>query len=185
MKKQLIATICIALTASVASLGAAEMSADMDKMMADSSATMKQKMEAIDSYVSHVEKKASSLTRKEEAIAAESLKGVTDEAWTKMHAYMDGTDLKRMKLYPGEGSEKTEEFYYYKNEPVFVFVEKNGKGKENHDKNAKGTKYYFADGKMIGAMDEDGKMMEASNADAEKMGTKLQKESTALRGMLK
>ncbi|MEO7167341.1 MAG: hypothetical protein ABI787_12530 [Spartobacteria bacterium] len=186
MKKTLIATVCLALVAGLSSVTAAEtMKGDLSKTLMDASMSAKQKMEAIESYVEHVEKGAATLTRKEEMLAKDSLKDATDETWTKMHAYFDGKDLKRMKLYPGENSTKTEEFYFYNNEPVFAFVEKNGKGKENHDKDAVGSKYYFVDGKLIEAIDADGKMMDVKSADAEKMGAKLHKESTALRGMLK
>ncbi len=134
-------------------------------------------VEAIDSYVREVESKASSLTRKEQPLSAEQLKKVTDENWTKVHTYWDGKSLKRMKLYPASGSQKTEEFYYQNDKPVFVFVEENGAGKENHDANAKGDKYYFADGKLIGAMSANGKEMDMKGADSKKMGDKLTKES--------
>ena len=186
MKKQMMIGVCVALAAGLSSLGAAEMKhADLEKALHDSSATAKTKMEAIEKYVSHVEEKASDLTRKEESMAAADVKKVTDETWTKMHGYFMGEDLKRMKLYPAEGSTKTEEFYFYDNKPVFVFVEENGVGKENHDEKALGSKYFFVDGKLIAAMSEDGKSMDVDGAEAEKMSSKLQKEAKAFHGMLK
>ncbi len=186
MKKTLIATACLALVAGLSSVSAAEMmNGDLGKTLDNTSATAKQKTEAIDTYVAHIEKSASTYTRKEESLAADSFKGATDETWKKMHAYYDGEDLMRMKLYPAGDSTKTEEFYFYKNQPVFVFVEKNGKDKENHDKDAVGSQYYFADGKLVEAMDADGNAMDVAGADAMKMGAKLQKESTIMRGMLK
>lgn len=142
-------------------------------------------VEAIDSYVREVESNASSLTRKEQALSPDQLKKVTDENWTKVHTYWDGKSLKRMKLYPASGSQKTEEFYYQNDKPVFVFVEENGAGKENHDANAKGDKYYFANGKLIGAMSADGKELDMKGADSRKMAEKLKKESQAFRAAAK
>ena len=82
-----------------------------------------------------------------------------------------------MKLYPPSGSQRTEEFYYYDGKPVFVFLEANGAGKENHDQNATGDKYYFADGKLIAATAADGKSIDVESAEAKKMSEKLEKES--------
>ncbi|MEO8439222.1 MAG: hypothetical protein ABI540_03260 [Spartobacteria bacterium] len=186
MKKQLIVSFCVALATGLSSITAAEMmKADLGKTLSDASASAKAKMEAIDSYVKEVEKSASSYTRKEGEIAADSVKKFTDETWSKMHGYFDGEELKRMKLYPAAGSQKTEEFYYYDGEPVFVFLEKNGAGKENHDQNAVGTKYYFADGKLVEAMGPDGKSLDVKSEKEQAMGAKLMKESAAFRGMLK
>lgn len=152
---------------------------------AEKQAGMSEKMSAIDSYVRGVEKNASSLTRKEAKLSAEQMKKVTDENWTKIHTYSSGTELKRMKMYPAEGSTKTEEFYYQNGKPVFVFVEENGVKKENHDANAKGDKYYYADGKFVGAISSDGKEMDMKNADTKKMADKLKKESAAFRAAAK
>ena len=110
---------------------------------------------------------------------------VTNENWTKIHTYSDGADLKRMKLYPTAGSQKTEEFYYRDGKPVFVFLEANGADKENHDQNATGDKYYFADGKLIAATAADGKSIDVKSAEAKKMSEKLQKESEAFRATVK
>jgi hypothetical protein len=139
----------------------------------------------IDSYVREVESRASSLTRKEHSLSQGQLKKVTDENWTKVHTYWDGKSLKRMKLYPAAGSQKTEEFYYHNDQPVFVFVEENGAGKENHDTNAKGDKYYFANGSLIGAVSADGKKLDTKSPDSQRMADKLKKESQAFRAAAK
>ena len=141
IKKQLIVSIFLGLVACLSAVTAAEtMSAEPGAVLSNSSSTVKEKVEAIQTYVAHVEKGLSSDQRKEEALSAGALKAVTDENWKKLHGYYDGDTLKRMKLYPQEGSKKTEEFYFYNNEPVFVFVEENGAGKDGHDKNAVGSK---------------------------------------------
>ena len=90
-----------------------------------------------------------------------------------------------MKMYPEGDSKKTEEFYYHDDKPVFVFLEENGAGKENHDANAVGDKFYFANGTPIGAISSDGKAMDIKSADVMKMSKKLQKESTAFRAAVK
>ena len=180
MKKKLIVSVCLGLAAGLSGVTAAEtMTAEPGAVLSNSSSTVKEKVEAIQTYVAHVEKGLSSDQRKEEALSTGALKAVTDEQ--KLHGYYDGDTLKRMKLYPQEGSKKTEEFYFYSNEPVFVFVEENGAGKEGHDKNAVGSKYYFAGHKLIAATAPDGKAVDISSTEAEKMSDKLQKEAVAFR----
>jgi hypothetical protein len=186
MKKKLIVSVCLGLAAGLSAVTAAEtMTAEPGAVLSNSSSTVKEKVGAIQTYVADVEKGLSSDKRKEETLSAGALKAVTDENWKKLHGYYDGDTLKRMKLYPQEGSKKTEEFYLYSNEPVFVFVEENGAGKEGHDKNAVGSKYYFAGHKLIAATAPDGKAMDISSAESEKMSDKLQKEAVAFGDMLK
>ena len=185
MKRKLIVSLCLGLAAGLSAVTAAETTAEPGAVLSNSSSTTKEKVDAIQTYVAHVEKGLSSDTRKEEMLSKDSLKKVTDENWQKVHGYYNGDTLKRMKLYPQEGSKKTEEFYFYSNEPVFVFVEENGAGKEGHDKNAVGSKYYFAGHKLIAATAPDGKAVDISSTEAEKMSDKLQKEAVAFRDMLK
>lgn len=185
MKKKLIVSVCLGLAAGLSAVTAAETTTEPGAVLSNNSSTTKEKVEAIQTYVAHVEKGLSSDTRKEEMLSEDSLKKVTDENWQKVHGYYNGDTLKRMKLYPQEGSKKTEEFYFYNNEPVFVFVEENGAGKDGHDKNAVGSKYYFAGHKLIAATTPDGKTMDISTAESEKLSDKLQKESVAFRGALK
>ena len=144
-----------------------------------------EKVSATDTYVRSVEKNISSSQRKEQMLSPDQLKDITDENWTKIHTYSDGADLKRMKLYPTAGSQRTEEFYYRDGKPVFVFLEANGAGKENHDQNATGDKYYFANGELIAATAADGKSIDVKSAEAKKMSEKLQKESEVFRAAVK
>ncbi|CAN5451391.1 hypothetical protein BH18VER1_BH18VER1_06220 [soil metagenome] len=153
--------------------------------MATTTNSSARNVEAIDSYIREVERKASSLTRKEQALSPEQLKKVTDENWTKVHTYWDGKALKRMNLYPASGSQKTEEIYYQNDELVFVFVEENGVGKEHLDADEKGDKYYFASGKLIGAKSADGKELDMKDPDSRKMADKSKKESQAVRAAAK
>ena len=186
MKKKLMVSVCLGLAAGLSAVTAAETTtAEPGAVLSNSSSSVQEKVVAIQAYVTQVEKGLSSYTRKEEMLPADSLKKVTDENWKKLHGYYDDDTLKRMKLYPQEGSKKTEEFYLYSNEPVFVFVEENGAGKEGHDKNAVGSKYYFAGHKLIAATAPDGKAVDISSTEAEKMSDKLQKEAVAFRDMLK
>jgi len=176
---------CVSLTIGQTA-GAAEKTADASlAVLADQKASASDKVSAIDAYVRGVEKNVSSLTRKEAKLHEGELSKVTDEKWTKIHTYSDGADLKRMKMYPGGDSKRTEEFYYHDGKPVLVFLEENGAGKENHDANAVGDKFYFADGTLIGAISSDGKAMDLKSADVMKMSDKLQKESTAFRAAVK
>jgi hypothetical protein len=185
MNMKPLATACLTLC-TVTALSAAEPSASPvshDKQNATNSGTSE--TQAIDSYVREVEAKSSSYTRKEENLAPGQLKKITDENWSKLHMYYDGEKLKRMKLYPAAGSQKTEEFYYRDDKPVFVFLEENGAGKENHDANAKGDKYYFAKGKLLAAVGADGQLLGTSSAQTKKTAEKLKKESQAFRATMK
>ena len=166
-------------------VGLVAMSARAAEKAENPSLGVSEKVSATDAYVRSVEKNISSSQRKEQMLSPGELKNVTNENWTKIHTYSDGADLKRMKLYPPAGSQKTEEFYYRDGKPVFVFLEANGAGKENHDQNATGDKYYFADGKLIAATAADGKSIDVKSAEAKKMSEKLQKESEAFRAAVK
>jgi hypothetical protein len=166
-------------------VGLVAMGARAAEKAANPSLGVSEKVSATDAYVRSVEKNISSSQRKEQMLSPGELKEVTNENWTKIHTYSDGADLKRMKLYAPAGSQRTEEFYYRDGKPVFVFLEPNGAGKENHDQNATGDKYYFADGKLIAATAADGKSIDVKTAEAKKMSEKLQKESEAFRAAVK
>ncbi len=183
IKKVILASVCLGLVTGISSAFAAE-KPDPGAVLSSSTASAHDKVAAIQSYVSYVEKNLPSLTRKEAMLKPESLKTVTDENWRKIHGYFDGDTLRRMKLYPNEGSQKTEEFYFYQNQLVFVFVEEKGSNKDGHDKNAVGSKFYFSDGKFLAAMGPDGKMMEPTDAQVEKMNHKLPEEAAAFRARL-
>jgi len=142
-------------------------------------------VQQINSYVRDVEKNVSSYKRNEEKLSPGELKEVTDKEWSKIHTYTDGGQLKRMKLYPSDGSQRTEEFYYKDGNLVFAFLEENGLGKENHDANAKGDKYYFQDRKLIAAIGADGQPMNVNGSEAKRMEEKILKESRAFRAAAK
>lgn len=116
-------------------------------------------MHKIDAEVSKIEVRRTKLTRKETMLNPDALVKVTDEKWTKINTYSDGTKIERLKVYPPAGSRKTEEFYYDNNQLVLVFIEPTGAGKVGHHANATGTKYYF-DNKGLFAVMSDGKMAE-------------------------
>ena len=186
MKKTIFVTgMCVGLVAMMSARAAGNGEDPSLAILSDNKAGASEKVSAIKAYVRSVEKNISSSQRKEQMLSPGELKKVTNEDWTKIHTYSDGADLKRMKLYPPAGSQRTEEFYYRDGKPVFVFLEANGAGKENHDQNATGDKYYFADGKLIAATAADGKSIDVKSAEAKKMSEKLQKESEAFRAAVK
>jgi hypothetical protein len=147
--------------------------------------TDNRQVQQTNSYVRDVEKNVSSYKRNEEKLSPGELKEVTDKEWNKIHTYTDGDQLKRMKLYPSDGSQRTEEFYYKDGNLVFVFLEENGLGKENHDANAKGDTYYFQDRKLIAAIGADGQPMNVNGSEAKRMEEKILKESRAFRAAAK
>jgi len=186
MKKTIFVTaMCVGLVAMMSGRGAEKAKNPSLAILSGNKAGVSAKVSAIEVYVRSVEKNISSSQRKEQMLYPGELKNVTNENWTKIHSYSDGADLKRMKLYPPADSQRTEEFYYHDGKPVFVFLEANGAGKENHDQNTTGDKYYFTDGKLIAATAAGGKSMDVKSAEAEKMSEKLQKESEAFRAAVK
>ena len=186
MKKTIFVTaMCVGLVAMMSARAAEKAENPSLAILSDNKAGVSEKVSAIEAYVRSVEKNISSSQRKVQMLSPGELKKVTNENWTKIHTYSDGADLKRMKLYPPAGSQKTEEFYYHDGKPVFVFLEENGAGKENHDQKATGDKYYFTDGKLIAATAADGKSIDVKSAEAKRMSEKLQKESEAFRAAVK
>src|SRR4029450_2363286 len=114
MKKMIFgAAMCVGLVA---------MSAHAAEKAENPSLGASEKVSSIDAYVRSVEKNISSSQRKEHVLTPGELKKVTNENWTKIHTYSDGADLKRIKLYPTAGSQRTEEFYYRDGKPVLGFL---------------------------------------------------------------
>ncbi len=185
MKRTMLIAVCLGFALGL-NVPAAEKPAPSDlAVLSSKTASRQDKVAAIDGYVRSVEQSAKTYTRKEAELSPGELKKVTDEKWSKIHTYSDGAMLKRMKMYPAAGSTRTEEFYYHDGKPVFVFLEDNGVGKENHDANAVGQKFYFANGKLVEALSADGQALDTQIAATKRMAKKLQKESTAFRAEVK
>lgn len=127
---------------------------------------------AIQTYVDQVEAEfRDKYQQKEIALTPGLLKGVTDAAWQKMHAYLDQGVVKRIKLYPAAGATKVEEFYYRDGQLVYVSDEPTGtdQGREQ---------YFFGNGQLLAATETDGKV--AVLTDAEKIkGSKLVSEAAS------
>ena len=186
MKKTIfVIPMCVGLAAMMSARAAEKAENTSLAILSDNKAGASEKVSAIEAYVRTVEKNISFSQRREQMLSPGEMENVTNENWTKIHTYSNGADLKRMKLYPPAGSQRTEEFYYHDGKPVFVFLEANGAGKENQDRNATGDKYYFTDGKLIAATATDGKSIDVKSAEAKKMSEKLQKESEAFRAAVK
>jgi hypothetical protein len=139
------------------------------------------RVKEIDAYVSQVESKMSSMTRKETKVRPEDLKDVTEFAVSKIDTYSDNTTLKRLKAYPTAASQKTEEFYLENGKLVYVILEPQGGAQKNDLPDAKGEKLYFGDTGLIAWLGEDGKAKDTASPDFKKMGDKLQSELAAFR----
>lgn len=191
MKKKIAVTVCAALAAGTLAVFATEetkpkadsnaSATETKSVAASNNKKSEDRVRKIDAHVVKVEESLSKLTRKETMLKPDSLAKVTDEKWSKMHTYSDGSSLERLKVYPTSGSQKTEEFYYDNGNLVFVFVEAEGADKEGHDANAKGTKYYFGDKGLFAVVDSDGKIVDPTEGKTPAMGEKLQRESKAFR----
>lgn len=128
---------------------------------------------AIQGYVDQIELEfRDKYQKKEVALTPELLKGITEAAWEKLHAYTDQGAVKRIKLYPGAGATKVEEFYFRDGQLVYVSDEPTGSEQAREQ-------YFFANGQLIAAIESDGKLAPLDEAEKQK-GAKLIAESAAL-----
>jgi hypothetical protein len=154
---------------------------DFEQVLSNASSSADDRVKAVDAYVADVETKLPSLTRKEKVLKPADLKGVTEASLEKLHAYYEGQSLKRIKTYPAGDSRKTEEFYFYNDKLIFVFVEPEGKGKEGHVPGAKGDRLYFDNNGLVAWADENGKRKDPAGSEFKTMSNKMVTEATAFR----
>ena len=154
---------------------------DLGQALSNPSSSTEERIKATDAYVADVEAKLPNLTRKERILKPENLKGVTEASLEKIHAYYDGQSLKRIKTYPTGGSQKTEEFYFYNEKLVFVFVEPQGKGKTGADQGAKGERLYFDNNGLVAWYGEDGKPKDTASTAFKTQSGNLVLEAVAFR----
>lgn len=127
---------------------------------------------AVQGYVDQIELEfRQKYQQKEVALTPELLKGVTEQPWTRMHVYSDAGAVKRIKLYPAEGSAKVEEFYYRDGQLVYVSDEPTGSEQAREQ-------YFFGAGQLVAAVETDGKLATLDDAEKAK-GAKLVAESQA------
>lgn len=164
--------------------------ADELKAYTDNSISADERVSAIDAYIKNIEAKipakgatatAGELERREIDLSGKSFGDATEENWATMHAYYHDGKLKRLKVYSPEGEKKTEEFYFYDDKPIFVFIENDGAGKVGDSSEAKGDKFYFGSEGLFAGTKADGGKMDASSEEFKKYGEKLLKESDAFR----
>lgn len=158
--------------------------ADLRLALANSSAGAESRAEAVNAYVSGVEAKLQSLTRKEKELKPADLKGVTDANWSKLHGYFEGPALKRVKTYPAGNNRKTEEFYFFDDKLVYVFIEPQGAGKTGDDRGAKGERLYFGDEGLFAWYGEDGAAKKGAGGEFKNKGDKLRGEAANFRRLL-
>lgn len=154
---------------------------NLGQLLANASASTDDRVKATDAYVAEVESKLSGLTRKEKVLKPEDLKGITESKLEKIHAYYDGQNIKRVKTYPARGARKTEEFYFYNNQLVFVFVEPQGAGKEGSDRSERGERLYFGNAGLVAWYGEDGKAKDPASDEFKTKSQKMVLEAVAFR----
>lgn len=135
---------------------------------------------SIDGEVRRIEQALPTLKRKEVTLQPAALAGITETKWARLHAYGNDGQVERLKLYPPQGSAKTEEFYYQAGKLIHVFIEPNGAGHEGHDASAKGTRYYFNAGGLFAVGTDGATPNTRLDASQQAMGAKLVRESAAL-----
>ena len=158
---------------------------DFEQVLSSASSSADDRVKATDAYVADVESNLPSLTRKEVVLKPGVLKGVTETNLEKLHAYYQGNNLKRIKTYPAGGSRKTEEFYFYNDKLILVFVEPEGKEKEGHVAGAKGDRLYFDNSGLVAWVGEDGKPKDPAGSEFKTMSNKMVTEATAFRTLTK
>lgn len=106
-------------------------------------------VEEIESFRNNIEDNLEELDRHE--ISLGEARSQIKQKWSKMHAYTQGDQLVRVKLYPHEGiSTRTEEFYFSNEELQIVFIEDYGKSEgEDNMETPEGKTFWFKDGKLI------------------------------------
>lgn len=154
---------------------------DFEQVLSNASSSADDRVKAIDAYVADVEAKLPGLSRREKVLKPEDLKGVTEASLEKLHAYYEGQSLKRLKTYPKDGSRKTEEFYFYNDKLIFVFVEPEGEGKKGHVPGAKGDKLYFDNNRLVAWYGEDGKRKDPAGSEYKTKSNKMVAEAAAFR----
>ncbi|MCM3872516.1 MAG: hypothetical protein ND895_17670 [Pyrinomonadaceae bacterium] len=158
---------------------------DLGQLLSNASLTAEERIKATDAYVADVEAKLPGLTRKEKILKPEDLKGVTESGLEKLHGYYEGQSLKRLKTYPKGGSRKTEEFYFYNGQLVFVFIEPEGEGKQGDDRGAKGDRLYFGNNGLVAWYGQDGKPKDPGGSGYKTKETKMVTEASAFRQLAK
>ncbi len=162
------------------------------KAYSDSSMAADERIKAINEYVEGVEKRLpvgesegtdATLKRTETDISKDSFEDITEEKWAKMHTYMDGDTLKRLKVYSTEGEKKTEEFYFNGENIIYGFIETDGMGKKGDDSEANGDKFYFGTEGLFAMVKADGTKVDAASEEFKKYKDKLPKEAKAFRSV--
>lgn len=154
---------------------------DFEKVLSNASSSADDRIKAIDAYVANVEAKLPGLSLREKILKPEDLKGVTEVSLEKLHAYYEGQSIKRLKTYPKGGSRKTEEFYFYNDKLIFVFVEPEGEGKKGHVPGAKGDRLYFDNNGLVAWFGEDAKRKDPAGSEFKTKSNKMVAEAAAFR----
>lgn len=83
-------------------------------------------------------------------IKTDSLRAKITQKWSRIHYYLSGGKVVRMKTYPHpEVSTRTEEFYFNEGDLILVAVEDNGLGLAGKEKGLIDKLYYFHQGLFL------------------------------------
>ena len=83
-------------------------------------------------------------------VSTKDLRSQIKQKWSKIHFYLDGNDVVRVKTYPYEQiSERTEEFYFNNSKLIFAIIKDDGDKNQGEDEKLKSKMYYFKDGKLV------------------------------------
>ena len=83
-------------------------------------------------------------------ISTKDLRSQIKQKWSKIHFYLEGDNVVRIKTYPYEQiSERTEEFYFNNSKLIFAIIKDDGNKNQGEDEKTKSKMYYFNDGKLV------------------------------------
>jgi len=105
-----------------------------------------------------IEAMAPSLQKQEILLKDSKANASIKQKWMKMDVYRDSSGMiRRIKLYPHTGvSERSEEFYYDKEELFFVYIGDHGVATENNDEGKPGKEFHFSGSRLVKYDDNSG-----------------------------
>lgn len=103
---------------------------------------------AVDETRAATEGKLANLSPKE--LKTQGMRAQIAQKWSKLHVYIENGQVIRIKSYPHDGvSQRTEEFYFDREQLILAVIEDHGESSGGKGKNELDKLYYFKEGKLV------------------------------------
>jgi hypothetical protein len=158
-------------------------STDMDAAYSANELSTEVRVSFIDQYVDAIDDRVpvgdlpllSALNRVETILDMDAFADVTDEQFSRMETFLDGSKLVRLRMLPISPSAETETFFYNNGNLVAVRYQSNGA--DLPDPNSEGAEtFYFGEEGLISWTKPDGKSVPSTDADFAYWSAQLLKE---------